>query len=144
MKYDTSSSLCFLAFPFVSMLKYVGIGSLSCEYRSAGALQSAQEALAHSMRSENGEELFYADGSFSTLVDGTDYQKVSRLNDYETKLEKGFSGDLTASEFSEYPVDPVNDMIYDITVESSGCLTNFDGQSLKPSIGGRFELRVRC
>lgn len=43
------------------------------------------------------------------------------------KLEKGFFGDLMVSEFLEYFVDLVNDMIYDIIVESLGCLINFDG-----------------
>lgn len=115
------------------MLLCVGIDVISCVHRSAGAVQSAQEALAHSLRSEQEEDLIYPDDSLPTLENEVGYQKVNGLSDPEVKLEKSFSGELLSSAFPEYPMDTIHNMFYDSTVEVAGSLPKYDEHPLRPS-----------
>lgn len=102
-------------------------------HRSAGAVQLAQEALAHSLQSEQGEDLIYPDESLAPNVNEVVYEKVNGLSDHEPKLEKTFSGELLASVFPEEPADIIHNMIYDATVEGSASLPKYEGQALRPS-----------
>lgn len=125
--------LYLLFLPLVSMVMSVGIDVLSCVRRSAGAVQSAQEALAHSLQSEQGEDAVYPEYSLPTHENEIGYQKVNGLSDHEVKLEKTFSGELLASAFPEYPTDTLHNMLYDATVEVAGSLPKYDEQALRPS-----------
>jgi len=105
----------------------------SCVRRSAGAIQSAQEALAHSLQSEQGEDLVYPEDSLPTNENETGYEKLNGLSDHEGKLEKTFSGELLATAFPEYPMDTIHNMFYEATVEVAGSLPKYDEQALRPS-----------
>lgn len=96
-------------------------------------MQSAQEALAHSLQSEQVEDLIFPDESLPTNLDEIGYEKVNGMSDHEPKLEKTFSRELLVSVFPEEPVDTIHNMIYDTTVEGSASLPKYDGQALRPS-----------
>jgi hypothetical protein len=111
-------------------------------HSSAGAVQSAQEALAHSLQSEQGEDLIYPDESSPTNVNEIGYEKVNGLSGHEPKLEKTFSGELLSSVFPEEPVDTIHNMIYDATMEGLASSPKYDGEALRPSslsVAGMYE-----
>lgn len=123
-------SLSLISLPLVSVALELML--FSCFHRSAGAVQAAQAALAHSLQSEQGP-LIYPEDSLPTNENEAGYEKVSVLSDDEGKLEKTFSGELLASAFPEYPMDTIHHLFYDATVEVAGSLPKYDEQALRPS-----------
>ena len=112
-------------------------------HRSAGAVQSAESAeLAHSLQSEQREDLIYPDASLPTNVNEIGYEKVNGLSDHEPKLEKSYSRELLAGAFPEESADTIDNMMYDTPMEGSASLPTYDGQALgpsSPSFAGTYE-----
>ncbi|XP_073395858.1 protein SPIRRIG [Physcomitrium patens] len=97
--------------------------------RSAGAVQSAQEALAQTQQSEQGEDFAYADDTLHLDVNESDYQKANGLSDHEVKLNKGISGDIAARAFSDFPIETIHNLFYDTNMEVLASSPKYDGQT---------------
>ena len=111
-------------------------------HRSAGAVQSAQEALAHALQAEQGEDITYTDESLRPNVSENSHEKVNELSDHERKSEENNSGELFVSVFPEEPVDNIHNTIYDAIVEGSASVPKYDVKALRPSppVAGTYEL----
>lgn len=105
---------------------------MDLEYRSAGAVQAAQEAMAQSQQSEQGEDLIYPDDSLRAHIE-MNCQKVNDLHSHEVPLEKGFPGELMTRAIPDYPIDTISDMYFDANNEASGSLAKYEGQLIRPS-----------
>lgn len=117
---------------------------MNLEYRSAGAVQAAQEAMAQSQQSEQGEDLIYPDDTLRAHIIEMNSQKVNDLHN-EVPLEKGFPGELMTRAIPDYPVDPISDMYFDAANEASGSLAKYEEQLIRPSspsYGGTYETNL--
>lgn len=106
---------------------------MDLEYRSAGAVQAALEAMAQSQQSEQGDDLIYPDDTLRAHITEMNCQKVNGLRSHEIPLEKGFSGELMTRAIPDYPIDTISDMYFDANNEASGSLAKYEGQLIRPS-----------
>lgn len=100
------------------------------EYRSAGAVQAALEAMAQPQQSEQGDDLIYPDDTLPAHSIEMNCQKVNGLRNHEVPLEKGFSGELMTRAIPDYPIDTISDMYFDANNEASA---KYEGQLIRPS-----------